>query len=163
MNINNIDLVNITLNQSIKNSYDIKYNNSSIDFWTPILNIPFGVDRKFNDWFLNCELDGDTNTIQLFEYFIEQLENKFIDLLDIEKIQLNSQLRYTDSNSILYTKVLKKNNQINTIIKDTNNNFKTIYDIEKNMSCKLKLSLTKIWFKNDKYYYKYNIKELILY
>lgn len=162
MNINTIDLSDITLEKSIKNSYDIKYNNNTIDFWTPIVLIPFGVDSKYNNFFLNCELDNDTNIINLFEYFIEQLETKFIELLNIQKYQLNSQLRYTDINSILYTKFLEKGKQIITIIKDSKNNYKTIYDIEKNMNCKLKLSLNKLWFKNDKYYYKYSIKEIIL-
>jgi len=162
MNINTINLSEITIEKSIKNSYDIKYNSNTIDFWTPILFIPFGLDNKYNNFFLNCELDNDTNNMKIFEYFIEQLENKFIELLNIQKHQLNSQLRYTDTNSILYTKFLEKSKQIITIIKDSKNNYKTIYDIEKNMNCKLKLSLNKLWCKSEKYYYKYSIKEIIL-
>lgn len=162
MNTNTINLSEITLEKSIKNSFDIKYNNNTIEFWTPLLLIPFGVDNKYNNFFLNCELDNDSNTMKLFEYFIEQLESKFIELLNIKKYQLNSQLRYTDTNSILYTKFLEKGKQIVSIIKDSKNNYKTIYDIEKNMNCKLKLCLNKLWFKNDKYYYKYSIKEIIL-
>jgi len=163
MNINSIDLNHISLEKSLKNSYDIKYNNMPLHFWTPKLLIPFGVDTKFNNYFLNCEIDGETNNLKLFEYFIEQLENKFIELLDIKKTCLNSQLRYTDRNSIIYTKFLEKNKQILTTIKDLKNKHMTIYDIEKNMECKLYLSLNKLWYKNDKYYYKYTIKELIIY
>jgi len=156
MDFNIIDLNKIIIEKSIKNSYEVKYNNYNIDFWTPTLFIPFGVDKKFNNYFLNCQI----NSNELFIHFIESLENKFVELLKISKNELNSQLRSNDN--ILYTKFLQRNNKIISSIKNNNTNL-TIYNIEKKCDCKIRLSINKIWQINNIYYYKFIIKELIIY
>ena len=107
MKFEDIDIKTITIEKSIKNSYDIKLNNKHIEFWTPELHVPFGLETKFNSYFINLEIK-DTNYEQLFQHFIEQFELKLIELLEISKEELNSQLRYTDVNTIVYTKVYEK-------------------------------------------------------
>ena len=70
MKFEDIDIKTITIDKSIKNSYDIKLNNKHIEFWTPELHVPFGLENKFNNYFINLEIT-DNVYAKLFEYFIE--------------------------------------------------------------------------------------------
>jgi len=162
MKFEDIDIKNITLEQSVKTSYNIKFNGNSIEFWTPKLYVPFGIESKYNNYFLNLELQGDNNSIKLFEYFIETFEAKLIELLNIPKEQLNSQLRYTDGNSILYTKVYEKYKKIITTVKNTDNSFVNLFNLEKDIYINTNLIVDKLWFINGIYYYKFKLKDIII-
>ena len=162
MKFEDIDINNITLEKSIKTSYDIRFNGCPIEFWAPELYIPFGIESKFNNYFLNLELKGDSNSIKLFQYFIETFETKLIELLDIPKEMLNSQLRYTDNNSLLYTKVYEKYKKIITTVKNKDNSFVNIFDLEKDNYVNVNLIVDKLWFIKGMYYYKFKLKDIIL-
>ena len=162
MKFEDIDIKNITLEQSVKTSYNIKFNGDSIEFWTPKLYVPFGIESKYNNYFLNLELQGDNNSIKLFEYFIETFEAKLIELLNIPKEQLNSQLRYTDGNSILYTKVYEKYKKIITTVKNKDNSFVNLFNLEKDIYINTNLIVDKLWFINGIYYYKFKLKDIII-
>ena len=161
MKFEDIDIKTITIEKSIKNSYDIKLNNKHIEFCTPELHVPFGLETKFNSYFINLEIK-DTNYEQLFQHFIEQFELKLIELLEISKEELNSQLRYTDGNTILYTKVYEKYKKILTNVKNNSNENLTIYNIDKDSYIKANLYVDKLWYINDIYYYKFKLKDIIL-
>ena len=162
MKIEDIDINNIVLEKSVKTSYDIKFNGNSIEFWTPKLYVPFGIENKFNNYFLNLELKGDSNNIQLFQYFIETFEAKLIELLDIPKELLNSQIRYNDNFTILYTKVYEKYKKIITDIKTKDNSFVNIFDLEKDIYVNVNLIVDKLWFINGMYYYKFKLKNIVI-
>jgi hypothetical protein len=160
MRFEDIDIKNIILEKSVKTSYDITYNGHSINFWTPQLYIPFGLESKFNNYFLNLELKCDNTNVKLFQYFIETFELKLIELLGIPKEQLNSQLRYTDGNSILYTKVYEKYKKIITNVKNSDGSFVNIFNLDKDIYVNVNLIVDKLWFINDMYYYKFKLKEI---
>ena len=161
MNFEHIEIDKITIEKSVKTSHDIKLNNKYIELWTPKLYVPFGLETKFNNHFLNLELKGD-NYVILFEYFIETFETKLIELLNIQKEEFNSQLRYTKLNSMLYTKVYEKYKKIITQVKDKNGNFINIFDITNDIYIRANLIIDKLWFINNKYYYKFKLKEIII-
>ena len=162
MKFEDIDIKNITLEKSVKTSYDIKFNGNSIEFWTPKLYIPFGIESKFNNYFLNLQLKGDNNNIKLFQYFIEIFEAKLIELLNIHKDKLNSQLRYTDNNSILYTKVYEKYKKIITNVKTKDDSYVNIFNLEKDNYVNVNLIVDKLWFIKGMYYYKFKLKDIII-
>jgi hypothetical protein len=162
MKFEDIDINNITLEKSVKTSFDIRFNGNSIEFWTPELYVPFGIEPKFNNYFLNLELKGDNNSIKLFQYFIETFEAKIIELLDIPNELLNSQLRYTDNNSILYTKVYEKYKKFITNVKNKDDSFVNIFDLEKDNYVTVNLIVDKLWFINGMYYYKFKLKDIII-
>ena len=83
-------------------------------------------------------------------------------ILDISKEELNSQLRYTDGNTIVYTKVYEKYKKIITNVKTKSNENMTIYSIDKDSYIKANLYVDKLWFINDIYYYKFKLKDIIL-
>jgi hypothetical protein len=162
MKFEDIDINNITLEKSVKTSYDIKFNGNSINFWAPTLYVPFGIESKFNNYFLNLELKGDNNSIKLFQYFIETFEAKLIELLNIPNNQFNSQLRYTDDNSILYTKVYEQYKKIITNVKDKDGSFGNIFNLDKDTYVNVNLIVDKLWFINGMYYYKFKLKDILI-
>ena len=161
MKFEDIDIKKITIEKSIKNSFDIKLNNNHIDFWSPELYVPFGLENKFNNYFVNLKIT-DSEYSKLFEYFIESFESKLIELLNISKSELNSQLRYTDKQSIVYTKIHEKYKKILTNVKNKSNENLTIYDIDKDSYLKANFYVDKLWYINNIYYYKFKLKDIIL-
>ena len=161
MKFEDIDIKKITIDKSIKNSFDIKLNNNYIDFWSPELYVPFGLDNKFNNYFINLKIT-DSAYCKLFEYFIERFECKLIELLNISKGELNSQLRYTDNGSIVYTKINEKYKKILTNVKNKSNENLTIYNIDKDSYLKANFYVDKLWYINNIYYYKFKLKDIII-
>ena len=148
-----------------RSSFNISYNNESLEFWTPKLYIPFGLEEKFNSYFINYELIDLKKDIEIQQFFdfLVNIETSIIRQLDLDKEDLNSQIRITECNPILYTKIIQKNNTIITSIKNDRNENINIFNLEKNTYGKLYLILDKIWYKNSKFYFKYKIKDMIYY
>ena len=161
MKFEDIDIKKITIDKSIKNSFDIKLNNNYIDFWSPELYVPFGLESKFNNYFINLKIT-DLEYCKLFEYFIETFESKLIELLNISKEELNSQLRYTDNDTIVYTKINEKYKKILTNVKNKTNENLTIYNIDKDSYLKANFYVDKLWYINNIYYYKFKLKDIII-
>ena len=163
MNFQAVSIDNIQLKRSVKGSYEIKSLGKNIEFWTPELFVPFGLESKYNDYFLNLELIETRDPgVELFQYFIVSLEEKLLELLGAEKEEFNSQLRNTEDNTILYTKLLQKNSKILTEFKNSDNENLNIFNLEKRVYVKLRLFVDRIWFSKNRYFYKYKIKEIVL-
>jgi hypothetical protein len=163
MDFENIDINKIQIKNSIRNSYDISYDNiNTLDFLTPVLYSPFGIDRKYNDFFLNLQLRDYKKfpILSNFLEFIQNIENRLIKLLDIKPFMFNSQLRFNkDHDPLLYTKIINKNNKCITEIKK-NNEFMNLFNIGDKFYTKCLLSIDKIWIKNNNFYYKIKIKNI---
>lgn len=164
MDFINFDKEELSIIKSIRSSYEVKYKNDTFSFWTPKLLIPFGYEEKYNSYFINLELYDIKQNVytKSFLDFLISIENIITHKLEIKVEDLNSQLRINcQHNPIIYTKVIDKNKKIITSIRsDTNENI-NLFNIEKNRYSKLKLILDKIWYKNNRFYYKYKIKDMI--
>ena len=159
MDYKNIDLSQIKLNPSIKDSYDIDYQGSHIYLETPILYIPFGIEKFYNAYSLNLQL----RECQEFETFIESLEQYLIDLLKIDSNKLTSQLRKNNKHdTLLYTKILNKNDKILCEVKSKEGEHLNIFQMGKGIECQAKLLIDKVWYIKGKYTYKLKVKELII-
>jgi hypothetical protein len=165
MEFSDFDSTQFILKRFNRSSFNITYNNASFEFWTPKLYIPFGLEEKFDSYFINYELIDfkKDKEIQQFFDFLVNIEKSIISQLDLDKDDLNSQLRITDDNPILYTKIIQKNNKITTSIKNDKYENINIFSIKKNTYGKLYLIIDKIWYKNSKFYFKYKIKDMIYY
>ena len=165
MDFINIDIDKISLVKSIKSSYDFKYQDTNgIEFYSPELLVPFGLDKKYNDYFLNLQLLNykTSKDVMMFYNFIVNLEKRIIDLLNITENQLNSQIRINNNyDPILYTKINTKYNKLICDYKSYSNENLNIYELSKNTNVKVKLVLDKIWEKDNKYFYKIKTKEII--
>ena len=74
MDYKNINIDEIKIIPSIKDSYDIEYQGKQIYINSPILYIPFGIEKFYNAYSLNLQI----RNCQEFENFIESLEKHLI-------------------------------------------------------------------------------------
>lgn len=163
MNFQAVSIDDIQLKRSVRGSYEIKSSGKNIEFWTPELFVPFGLESKYNDYFLNLELvETHDPGVGLFKFFIVSLEEKLRELLGVDEEEFNSQLRNTDDNTILYTKLIQKNAKILTEFRNSDNENLNIFNLEKRVYVKLKLFVDRIWFSKNRFFYKYKIKEMVL-
>ena len=157
MDYTNIDISQIKLTPGIKDSYDIDYQGSHIYLQTPKLYIPFGIEKFYNAYSLNLQLKECNE----FENFIEILEKHLIDTLKISADKFTSQLRkHNKHDTLLYTKILNKNDKITCDVKSTSGEYLNIFNLGKNIECQTKLVIDKVWYIKGKYTYKLKVKEL---
>lgn len=164
MDFKNVVIDKITLNDSVKSSFDIRYNDKPLYIYSPKLYIPFGIENYKNSYSLSLQLRNIDNyeNLKKFSEFIQELEKHFIELLDISEDELTSQIKLNIDNKydpILYTKFISKYNKVEAEVKNYNNEPMNIFDIEKNNYCKCLLYLDKVW-KFNSYTYKIKIKEI---
>ena len=159
LNYRNIDISQIKLKPSIKDSYDFDYQGSHIYLETPKLYIPFGIEKFYNAYSLNLQLRDATE----FETFIESLEKHLIELLKIDTDKFTSQLRKNKKHdTLIYTKILNKNDKILCEAKSKEGEHLNIFQIGKGIECQAKLLIDKVWYIKGKYTYKLKVKELII-
>lgn len=159
MDYTNIKISQIKLTPSIKDSYDIDYQGSHIYLETPILYIPFGIEKFYNAYSLNLQL----RECQEFETFIESLEKHLIELLKVDSNKLTSQLRKNNKHdTLIYTKILNKNDKILCEVKSKEGEHLNIFQMGKGIECRAKLLIDKVWYIKGKYTYKLKVKELII-
>ena len=150
----------IKLKGSIKDSYDIKYyGRGQVLFTTPTLYIPFGLEEYSNSFNLNLQL----RQCPEFEEFIENIEKQLMKELNITPEYFNSQLRKSNKHdTLLYTKILTKNNKILCNVRKHTGEYVNIFNIGKGINCKAILSLDKVWFINGKYTYKIKLNDIYI-
>ena len=166
MDFFDIDINKIFIKKSVRDSYDVKYNDASLIFKTPKIFMPFKYEEKFYNYYINFELyDLKKNKqIKHFLDFLVNLEIKIVELLGIDTMLLNSQVRLSDAhNPILYTKVNYRNKKIISLIEDENGKPLNFFNLENEIFVNTILMIDKIWVKNNRYFFKYIIKKLICY
>ena len=157
MDYKNINIDEIKIIPSIKDSYDIEYQGKQIYINSPILYIPFGIEKFYNAYSLNLQI----RNCQEFENFIESLEKHLINILKISEDKFTSQLRKNNKHdTILYTKILNKNDKILCDVKSRSGEYLNIFNLGKDIECQVKLFIDKVWFIKGKYTYKLKVKEL---
>ena len=119
---------------------------------------------NFGEVIRPCILWNDTRShteCNEFENFIEILEKHLIDTLKISADKFTSQLRkHNKHDTLLYTKILNKNDKIICDVKSTSGEYLNIFNLGKNIECQTKLVIDKVWYIKGKYTYKLKVKEL---
>ena len=141
-------------------------NGMRIEFTTPRIFLPFGIDKYYNHWSLNMELhnskcDGNKEFLK----FLEKLEILICENLNIEKKKLNSQIGYSKGIHNIYGRIQSYNNRprCNLLGTRANSNSKeqlNIYKFPKQVYIKAKLRIGNLWKVNDMFCYKFNVTEV---
>ena len=161
MDFLNIDLKDIKITKS-NNYFNIEIDGKPIKIKTPVMFIPFGLEERYKNYYLNLELDDveNDNYQNSFLLFLENLEKKIIDILDIDKDQLNSQISYRKNDKvIIYTKIMEKFRKFTTKVTRNNSNV-NIFNLGKNIHIEAEIVIDKIWVIKGKYYYKLKLYEI---
>ena len=132
-----------------------------IEFETPVLYLPFGLDKYNNNWSLKLEV---TNTncegINNFIDFLFNLETFICEKLQINSELLNSQIKKKNRDISFYSRIQSIFNKPICSIYDIRNNPNrpvNIYRFPEKMNVKLKLRIGNIWKIDNIYFFKYNV------
>ncbi len=155
----NIDKINYEV---LPKFIRIKHDFEDLTFKCENNYIPFGVEKNFNNLIIKVLKNKDSET--LFEK-ISQIENNHINFLkkqlNKDKIKFNSQIIFKNNyGTFLILKIPIKNNQFLVDIFDSNNDRKTIFDLDKKITINLILFIDNLWYFKDTYSSLIKIKEI---
>ena len=149
----------------IDSNYLIKYkkNNTLIplEIESPLLYLPFGIDKQYNNYYLKLQLRPFTdNHLKLFLKTIESLESS---LRILTKKKIKSQISISNIyDPIITTKVLSLKNKIQTQVTKDNQHY-NFYSIKKGTYLKVYIIVDRLWKLNeDEFTYKLKLKKIML-
>ena len=141
-------------------------NNKRIEIQTPRFYLPFGIDKYYNHWSLNMEMDNPKcEGNKEFMDFISNLEKLMCTTLNISESELNTQLSVRKGVTSIYARIQNYNNRprcrLLGIRDDTNGQEQlNIYRFPQKVYVKAKLRIGNIWKVNKMYCYKFNASEI---
>lgn len=157
MNLNNINLEKLNLKQSVQNSHKILLNDKPIELNLDYYSVPFGLEKYSTNFMIKLSIDNDLVT------FIQNFENKLIELLKIDNDELSSNLRIDSRFPPLLTcKIVNRYNKFEGEFKYSDGEFLNIYNIEKKSDIKLSIFVDSVWKINNIFFYKWKISHIIL-
>lgn len=165
MNFQDIKISNIHIDDHL----NIKYKNAKniykkLILKTPILFIPFGIDKVNDNYFIKLQARKNNNTpcnvlLDSFIEFIYSIESLFKNKFNKEvRSNIFKSDKYDD---LIKVKVISKHNKILSVIKYSES-FYNFYKISKGDSCICDILIEKIWVYNNIIYYTIQIKYLRL-
>tara|TARA_Y100000589_G_C26868527_1_gene512947 strand:+ start:154 stop:678 length:525 start_codon:yes stop_codon:yes gene_type:complete len=164
-----INLTKISYHKSQKlPCSDIKYNNHKFIVKTPIMTIPFGLEKQYNDYILKLQFNGvksntDSKMVDFYNV-ICNIEKNHIEYLQNSDEYISQIKRMDDFDDLLIVKIKKKYNKIITNFKNNEDENISIFDLKKKMKVQCILELNQIWKTNtNKYVSKILVKDLIVY
>lgn len=132
-----------------------------IEFETPVLYLPFGLDKYHNNWSLKLEIiNAKCEGINKFIDFLFNLETFICEKLQINSELLNSQIKKKNKDLSFYSRIQSIFNKPTCSIYDIRNNTNrpvNIYRFPEKMNVKLKLRIGNIWKIDNIYCFKYNV------
>ena len=128
----------------------------NIELNTSIVNIPFGLEKVYNNYILKLELNKELEEFILnFESFINNRD-------EYKNNPIKSSLIIKENyKNMLNVKIPSYNTKINATIKDRNGHF-NLFNLEKNTKAKCKLVIDSIWNYKGINSYKIKLKELLI-
>ena len=158
-----IDLYNNNNNNnnnttSDKNFKQIYHDGKVLQFWTPKMLMPFGIDNEYGKYILKLEFDDEKNeehahfkkVILHIEKLIKkklQIENNDEQWKSIIKKRENKtdiiELRIKNIRNNIQTEIISSENNVNINI--DNNYLKTIFDLEKQTYIKALIEINGLW------------------
>lgn len=143
---------------SVSHNLNVKNHGTTLIIKTPMIKIPFGVEKVYNNHIVKLELPRD----KIFSQLILNIEKKLCEILGIDKI--NSQIIKSKKlmfGDLLITKIVKYKDQMKIDV-DRNNNIETVSNIKKGDKGIATLEIDKLWKYDGKYTYKIKLKHLAL-
>lgn len=123
-------------------------NNKKIIFNTPLMYVPFGVEKDYNNYIIKLQFKGlksNTNPeMESFYNLIRNFENEIIDIKNIDKEKFKSQIIIKENyDNLLVIKINKK--FCNIEILNQKSEMRNIFNIEKKSEIECKLHLDNLW------------------
>lgn len=156
MNFKFIDIDQITIDDNL----NILYKKEKFSIKAPILYLPFGVEKAYNNIFLKLVMKNKyykDDTYIKFTKFIDELEQRMVSLTNKE---INSQIIKNEKyGNHIISKVLNYKGKVNiSVTKDKKP--ESFYNVKKYDYLKTELYIDKLWPYKDKFTYKIKIKNI---
>jgi hypothetical protein len=127
----------------------IYHNGKPIQFWTPELRVPFGIDENFGKYYIRLEIHQETKQHEMLKKILEKVESVVIKRLQLEEQELKTIFRRKIGDHDLLDvrlKEIKGHNQTTCEYENARDNYlKTVFDIEKESYVKVFLEIHGIW------------------
>ena len=123
-------------------------NDKIIYFHTPLMYVPFGIEKEYNNYIIKLQFKGlknNTNPEMLnFYNSIIHFENEIINIKNIDKNNFKSQIIYKNNyDDLLIIKINKKFYNIEIV--NQKSEIKNIFDIKKKSEIECKLHVDNLW------------------
>jgi hypothetical protein len=140
------------------NFKQIYHDGKVLQFWTPKMLMPFGIDNEYGKYLLKLEFDNETNEehshFKKVILYIEKLIKKKLEIEDngiewksiIKKRENKTdiiELRIKNIRNNIQTEIINNNSENNNSGK--NNYLKTIFDLEKQTYMKALIEINGLW------------------
>jgi len=141
-----------------RNHVDVTYFDKPIYLQTPEFKAPFGVEEKFDKFFINLFMDETIESKELYN-FIKGFERLFSDQFsELKNSAIRESARYPP---ILQLLIPEKNKQFQCDIEEKNGTPLTIYSLKKGDLLKCRLHIDSVWCFKGKYSYKIKVKNIV--
>lgn len=132
---------------------DLSYNSSKISLQAKGINVPFGLEKNFNNYLLKIILNQESKG--LFET-IKRLEESNIDFLNKHNLLSNSDyksqiIQKSNYGEFLVVKIPLIKNQFMVDITDKDSNIIDVFKIQKKEIMDIHLEMNSIWSFKNKY------------
>jgi len=140
-------------------------NNKKFFFETPLMYIPFGVEKDYNNYIIKLQFKGmkkeNNQEMESFHSLIKSFEDKIIETKNIDKDIFKSQIIQKENyDDLLVIKINKK--FCNIDITNQNSELRNIFNIEKKSEIKCKLHIDNLWTNNKTMISKFIVDKIII-
>ncbi len=149
-----IESSKINFKKMDENVYRIYHDTDVIQFWSPVLKAPFGVDENFGKYYIQLDLHEENNTQQKhLKKIIEKVESVIKKRLNLEDHEMKNIFRRQIGNrDLMEVRIKMMKNSVLTDIEYENKRdsyLKTLFDIEENSYVKVNLEVHGFWDHRD--------------
>tara|TARA_B100000161_G_scaffold208330_1_gene153258 strand:+ start:245 stop:751 length:507 start_codon:yes stop_codon:yes gene_type:complete len=149
--------------ERVEDYYKLSINGNPITFNTPLLRVPFGLDRKYNVIQIKLQCLTEEEDAEAFIEFLENLEEKLIELTGIPRNSFSSCITKNPKYPPLFTSkiVTNRGGIIGTEVINTKGEFQNLFNIEKGDHVKVRLFVDSIRPYSGRFWYKLKSKKIV--
>lgn len=162
----NIDIDKISYSK-LDDYTQITYLNNKLQFWTPVMFCPFGIEKSYNNYVIKLsfvnKVDGEKICNNDFLHFIKSIEKKNMEYLDIDNTSYHTQIFVKEGyDPMLIIKLPYNNNRFYVDFKNRDDDTIISTDIKKCQNLQILIEIDNLWYFNDKYSCKFKAKKVML-
>lgn len=160
MHFKKINLENLEIIDNNTEFLSVKYNENPLLIDTPIMYVPFGLEKEYNNFIVKLQFNKNNKETIDFYNFILELEERIKSLLHSNN--LKSEILHTNKkyDPLLKTKIVTIKNKL-TVEYLINNSNGNIYDFNKKSNIQALLMVDNVFRKQDNFYFKFKLKKII--
>jgi len=149
--------------ERVEDYYKVMINENPVSFNTPLLRVPFGLDKKYNVIQLKLQCLTEEEDAEEFIGFLERLEEKLIELTGIPRNSFSTCITKNPNYPPLFTTkiITNRGGIIGTEVMNTKGEHQNVFNIEKGDHVRVRMFIDSIRPYNGRFWYKLKSKKII--